>query len=148
MRDNLIGYTQWQNNKETKKLTKATKWVKPSRSPLTNIATETAFRHDHLHKFPKKLTSADVRGQLMRSNSCRSSTTLQWSLQNRAHLAQGLVGVETGPVGKSTTGHNCSRLEIWVAYPEISGCPSHTAYFSSNFPASSFPAVFTCVQAA
>ena len=93
-------------------------------------------------EFPKKLTSVDVRGQLMRSNSCRSSTTLQWSLQNRAHWAHGPVGVETGLVGKLTTGHKCARLEIWVAYPGISGCPPHTAYFSSNFPASSFPRGF------
>ena len=65
----------------------------------------------------------------------------QWSLQNRAHRAHGPVGVETGPVGKSTTGHKCARLEFWVAHPEISGCPPYTAHFSSNFPASYFPAV-------
>ena len=70
----------------------------------------------------------------------------QWSLQNRAHRAHGPVGVETGPVGKSTTGHKCARLEFWVAHPEISGCPPHTAHFSSIFPASYFPAVFICVQ--
>ena len=72
----------------------------------------------------------------------------QWSLQNRAHRAHGPVGVEPGPVGKLTTGHKCARLEFWVAHPEISGCPPHTAHFSSNFPASYFPAVFTCVPAA
>ena len=70
----------------------------------------------------------------------------QWSLQNRAHRAHGPVGVETGPVGKSTTGHKCARLEFWVAHPEVSGCPPHTAHFSSNFPTSYFPAVFSCVR--
>ena len=34
---------------------------------------------------------------------------------------------------------------ILVAHPEISGCPPHIAHFSSNFPASYFPAVFACV---
>ena len=76
------------------------------------------------------------------------SPNTQWSLQNRAHRAHGPVAAETGPVGKSTTGHKCARLEFWVAHPQISGCPPHTAHFSSNFPASYFPAVFTCVQAA
>ena len=75
-----------------------------------------------------------------------NDTVKQWSLQNRAHRAHGLVGVETGPVGKSTTGHKCARLEFWVAHPEISGCLPHTAHFSSIFPESYFPAVFTCVQ--
>ena len=64
----------------------------------------------------------------------RLGLSTQWSLQNRAHRAHGPVGVETGPVGKSTTGHKCARLEFSVAHPEISGCPPHTAHFSSIFP--------------
>ena len=60
-----------------------------------------------------------------------------------ARLASKLARLAT-----STTGHKCARLDFWVAHPEISGCSPHTAHFSSNFPASYFPAVFNCVQAA
>ena len=59
---------------------------------------------------------------------------IQWSLQNRAHRAADPVGVETGPVGKPTTGHKCARLEFWVAHPKISVCPPHNGQLSS-FPA-------------
>ena len=49
--------------------------VEPSRSPMTSVGTETAFTPDQLQAFPKKQTSLEVSGQLIRSNLCRSSTT-------------------------------------------------------------------------
>ena len=41
--------------------------------PMTNVGTETAFRHDHLQAFPKRLTSLEVGGQLIWSNMRRST---------------------------------------------------------------------------
>ena len=59
--------------------TRALVAVEPRRPPVTNVGTETAFRHEECKHFQKKWTSlrSEVRGQLMRSKSCRSSTTVR-----------------------------------------------------------------------
>ena len=50
------------------------------RPPMTNVGAETASRHDHLQASPWKETSLEVRGQLLRSNLCRSSTASTYML--------------------------------------------------------------------
>ena len=52
---------------------RGTECMKPHRPPMTNVGTETAFRHDHLQAFPKRLTSIEVGGQLIWSNMHRST---------------------------------------------------------------------------
>ena len=46
---------------------------------MTNLGTETAYRHDHCIHF-QKVNISEVRGQFMRSNSCRSAATSIYTL--------------------------------------------------------------------
>ena len=72
---------------------------------------ETAFRQvhagcHHLHAFPKKYASLEVKGQLMQSNC-------EWPLQRAyPHISKGTSAVTIRPINRSIDEAAINRIEI------------------------------------